>query len=98
MFITKPKILIDYCEFVFPYLLKILKYCEYNNICTGKNTKLPAYFIERFTSFWFHYHTDIKYLSYAQLGKFFTSNIANKFVNTLKTPLSFLFYPTSLDI
>ena len=30
MFITKPKILGDYCEFVFPYLLKILKYCEDN--------------------------------------------------------------------
>ena len=25
MFFTKPKILINYCEFVFPYLLKILK-------------------------------------------------------------------------
>lgn len=98
MFITKPKYFRDYCEFIFPFLDDLLKYCLKNDLCKGANIKLPAYFIERFTSFWFHHHTEIKYLSYAQLGKFFTSNIANNFVNTLKTPLSFLFYPTSLDI
>ena len=98
MFITKPKILIDYCEFVFPYLLKILKYCEDNNLCTGKNTKLPAYFIERFTSFWFHKNTNVSYLSYAQLNSFFASNFLNKYINTFKIPGTFMFYPTVLDI
>ena len=98
MFITKPKILIDYCEFVFPYLLKILKYCEDNNLCAGKNTKLPAYFIERFTSFWFHKNTNVNYLSYAQLNNFFASDFLNKFINTFKLPGTFMFYPTVLDI
>jgi len=98
MFITKPKIFIDYCEFVFPYLLKILKYCDDNKLCVGKNTKLPAYFIERFTSFWFHKNTNVSYLSYAQLNNFFASNILNKFINTFKIPRTFTFYPTILDI
>ena len=70
MFITKPKIFVDYCEVVFPYLLKILKYCNDKNLCVGKNTKLTAYFIELFTSYWFHKNTKINYLSYAQLNNF----------------------------
>ncbi len=98
MFITKPKQFNDYCEFIFPLLEKILIFCLEKDLCKGNNIKLPAYFIERFTSFWFHHYTKISYLSYAQLGSFFTSNISNKFINTLKTPFSFLFYPTSLDI
>ena len=98
MFITKPKILGNYCEFVFPYLLKILKYCEDKNLCTGKNIKLPAYFIERFTSFWFHMNANVSYLSYAQLNSFFASNFLNKYINTFKIPGTFMFYPTVLDI
>ncbi len=98
MFITKPKIFINYCEFVFPYLLKILKYCEDNKLCVDKNTKLPAYFIERFTSYWFHKNIKISYLSYAQLNNFFISEPLNKFVNTFKIPGTFMFYPTTLDI
>ena len=98
MFITKPKIFVDYCEVVFPYLLKILKYCNDKNLCVGKNTKLPAYFIERFTSYWFHKNTKINYLSYAQLNNFFVSDSLNKFTNSLKIPGTFMFYPTILDI
>lgn len=98
MFITKPKIFDEYCKFIFPLLNKILFFCLENNLCHGINIKLPAFFIERFTSFWFHHYTKPSYLSYAQLGSFFTSDVSNKFVNTLKTPFSFLFYPTSLDI
>jgi len=98
MFITKPKYFKQYCEFIFPFLEKILAHCFENNLCEGRNIKLPAYFIERFSSFWFHHHYNVKYLSYAELGSYFTSNLSNKFINTLKTPLGFLFYPTSLDI
>ena len=98
MFITKPKIFIKYCDFVFPYLLKILKYCDDNNLCVGKNIKLPAYFIERFTSFWFHKNTKVGYLSYAQINDFFISDVVNKFINSFKIPGTFKFYPTSLDV
>ena len=38
------------------------------------------------------------YSSYAQLGNFFTSNITNSLYNALKTPLTFRFFPTFLDI
>ena len=98
MFITKPKIFLEYCEFIFPYLFKILKYCNDNKLCIGKNTKLPAYFIERFTSYWFHKNSKISYLSYAQLNNFFISDSLNRFINPLKIPRTFLFYPTILDI
>ena len=98
MFIARPKVFIAYCEFVFPYLLKILDYCKDKNLCVGKNTKLPAYFIERFTSFWFHKYANVSYLSYAQLNNFFSSNILNNLINTFKVPGTFMFYPTVLDI
>lgn len=98
MFITKPNIFIKYCEFVFPYLLKILKYCDDNNLCVGKNTKLPAYFIERFTSFWFHKNTNVCYLSHAQINNFLMSDILNKYINSFKIPGTFKFYPTLLDV
>ena len=69
-----------------------------NNLCVNNNIKLPGYFIERFTSFWFHEYTKVGYLSYIQLGKYFTNNITNKFYNSLKTPYSFMLCPTILDI
>jgi len=98
MFITRPSILRDYCDFIFPFLIKLLDYSLSNNLCVGKNTRLPGFFMERFTSFWFHEYHKVKYLSYAQLGNFFTSNLTNNLYNTLKTPLTFRFYPTFLDI
>ena len=98
MFITKPEILIKYCEFVFQFLDKILDFSLKNNLCVNNNIKLPGYFIERFTSFWFHEYTKVGYLSYIQLGKYFTNNITNKFYNSLKTPYSFMLCPTILDI
>ena len=98
MFITKPKFFFDYANFVFPFLNKLLDYCLKNNLCVGKNIKLPAYFLERFTSFWFHQYTKVGYLSYKELSKFQMSNITNKFFNSLKIPNSFNQCPTILDI
>ena len=98
MFITKPEVFIRYCNFIFPFLQKILNFCLKENLCVGPNIRLPVFFIERFTSFWFLKNTKVDYLSYAVLNKYFTSNITNTFYNTLKTPLSFKAYPTILKI
>ncbi len=98
MFITKPKIFSNYCNIIFPIMNKLYVECEKRNLCVGKNIKLPAFLIERFTSFWFEKNTNIEYLSYAVLNKFYLSNIVNKFINPLKLPLSFSGYPTKLDI
>tara|TARA_Y100000389_G_scaffold61685_1_gene57724 strand:- start:244 stop:1059 length:816 start_codon:yes stop_codon:yes gene_type:complete len=98
MFITKKKKFIEYCEFIFPFLNSLLDYCFKNNLCIGKNIKLPAFLIERFTSFWFHRHARVGYLSYALLNNYFISNTNNKFFNTLNTPFCFRLYPTILDI
>ena len=98
MFITKPQVFIRYCNFIFPFLQKILNFCLKENLCIGTNIRLPVFFIERFTSFWFWKNTKVNYLSYAVLNKYFTSNITNSFYNTLKTPLIFKHYPTILKI
>ena len=98
MFITKPDIFINFCDFIFPLIFELLKFCKSNNLCIEKNIKLPAYFMERFTSFWFHNNYKVKYLSYIQLNRFFISNLLNKKFNTLKLPFSHKFYPTVLDI
>ena len=98
MFITKPSILIKYCEFIFPLLFELLKFSKSNNLLIDKNIKLPAYFMERFTSFWFHNNYSVKYLSYIQLNSFFISDLLNKRFNVLKIPFSHKFYPTVLNI
>ena len=98
MFITKPKVFIKYCEFIFPLLFNLLEFSKSNNLLTGRNIKLPAYFMERFTSFWFHNYYDVKYLSYIQLNNFLISDLLNKNFNTFKIPFSHKFYPTVLDI
>lgn len=98
MFITKPNILKNYAEFLYPFMKKILNFCLENNLCVDKNIKLPAYFIERFTSFWFHKYSNPTYLSYVELNKFYMSNFLNKYFNTLKIPGSFSNFPTNLDI
>lgn len=98
MFITKPEIFIKYCEFIFPFLNTILNYCLKENLCVGKNIRLPVFFLERFTSYWFLQNFKVNYLSYAVLNNYFTSNILNRFYNTLKTPLSFKNFPTILKV
>ena len=46
--------------------------------------RLPVFMVERFTSFWFEKHTDVKYLSFARLGNFFLSEKINKLINPLR--------------
>ena len=98
MFITKIDIFKKYCDFIFPFLNEILDFCLRENLCLNRNIRLPAFFIERFTSFWFYNYSKVDYLSYAVLNKYFTSNHLNKFYNTLKTPYSFRNFPTILDV
>ena len=98
MFITKPKIFINYCEIVFPLIEKLLKECLNKNLCVGKNLKLPAYFIERFTPYWFEKHSKVGYLSYAVFNNFYISDAVNTFLNPLKLPFTSSFFPTKLDI
>jgi hypothetical protein len=98
MFITKPNILINYCNLIFPLMKRILDECLKKNLCVGNNIKLPAYFIERFTSYWFEKHSKVGYLSYAVFNNFYTSNIVNNILNPLKLPFTSSFFPTKLDI
>ena len=98
MFITKVKNFKNYCEFIFPFLEKILEYCLKENLCQNKNIRLPVFLIERFTSFWFFNYSKVDFLSYAVLNKYFTSNYLNRFYNTLRTPYSFRKFPTILNV
>jgi len=98
MFITRVNIFKIYCKFIFPFLNKILEFCLKENLCQNKNIRLPAFFIERFTSFWFHNYFQVDYLPYAVLNRYYTSDYLNKFYNTLKTPYCFRNFPTKLDI
>lgn len=94
MFITKPNIFNSYCEDMFYWIDKCYDYCKKLNLLKGKNTRLPVFMVERFTSFWFEKHTSVKYLSFARLGNFFLSEKTNKILNPLKIPLTFRMYPT----
>ena len=76
---------------------KCLDYCLKNNLCEGKNTRLPAHIIERYTAYWFLQNTNVQYLSYARLGNFMLSNNVNKFINPIKIPFTFRMYPTLHD-
>ena len=98
MFITKPKIFVKYCETIFPLMNRILDECLKRNLCVGKNIKLPAFFIERFTSYWFEKHYNLGYLSYAVFNNFYLSNTINRFLNPLKLPITSSFFPTKLNI
>jgi len=97
MFITKVHLFKKYCENLFPWLEKTLAYCIKNNLCSGYNTRLPAFLTERYTSYWFSENPKKKYLSYARLGKFMLSNNINKFMNPTKIPFAFRMYPTLHD-
>ena len=98
MFITKPKILINYCNLVFPLMEKFLEECLKRNLCVGNNIKLPAYFVERFTSYWFEKHTKVGYLSYAVFNNFYKSDVVNYILNPLKLPFTSSFFPSKLKI
>ncbi|RZO48172.1 MAG: DUF4422 domain-containing protein [Candidatus Pelagibacterales bacterium] len=97
MFITKANIFKKYCEKVFPFMHKCLDYCLKNDLCKGKNTRLPAHIIERYTAYWFLQKTSVQYLSYARLGNFMLSNNVNKLINPIKIPFTFRMYPTLHD-
>jgi hypothetical protein len=94
MFITNVKFFEEYCEVIFPWLQKCMKYCEEKKICVGYNSRIPAFLAERFTSFWFNTFKKRSLLSYARLGGFHLSNTYNSFVNTMKLPFTFSQYPT----
>ena len=94
MFITKPKFFALYCESMFNWIFKCFDYCRNKNLLKGYNIRLPIFLVERYTSFWFHNYTNVKYLSFARLGNFFLSNKINKFINPLKLPFTFRNYPT----
>ena len=94
MFITKKKFFINYCNIIFPWLEKCLRYCQENNLCKDYNTRLPAFLAERFTSFWFSKFNNRELLSYARLGDFHLSNKFNFFLNTTKIPCTYYQFPT----
>ena len=94
MFITKPQIFNSYCGDMFNWIDKCFNYCNKKDLLKNGNTRLPAFMIERFTSFWFEKYTQTNYLSFARLGNFFLSKNINKFINPLKIPLTFRMYPT----
>ena len=97
MFIAKAHIFKSYCKSVFPFLYKCLDYCLKNNLCKGRNVRLPGHVIERYTTYWFSQNKNVKYLSYARLGKFMLSNNVNRFINPTKIPFTFRMYPTIHD-
>ena len=97
MFITKAYNYNKYCENLFPWMEMCYNYCMKNNLCESYNTRLPAFLAERYTSYWFSQNTNVKYLSYARLGKFMLSNKVNKLINPTKIPFSFRMYPTIHD-
>ena len=105
MFITKVHLFERYCEIIFPWLDKCLKYCKENDLCNqpapqddtrlpNYNARLPGFLAERFTSYWFDQFEKRNLLSYARLGKFFLSNKVNSLINPIKLPFTFYQYPT----
>ena len=94
LFIVKKQIFIKYCEAVFPWLEKCFELCKEKNLLKDYNTRLPSFLSERFVSFWFSQYEKKAFLSYAKLGKFYLSNLTNKFFNPIKFPFTFRNYPT----
>ncbi len=94
MFITKVKYFKEYCTLIFPWLEKCYKFGLDKNLYNGYNKRLIAFLMERFSSYWFQRFKNKNQLSYCRLGKIHLSNRINKFVPTIKMPLSFLQYPT----
>jgi len=95
IFITKVHLFEKYCESLFPWLKKCYEYCIKNDLCKGYNSRLPAFLMERYASYWLKKNTKNKeYLSYARIGNLMRSNNLNKFINPMKIPFTFRMYPT----
>ena len=97
LFITKVKIFKKFCEQIFPVLNRCYDYFNKNEMCYEENIRLPAFFIERFSSFWFEEYCKTEYLSHARIGKVMLSNKLNKYINPIKFPLTMRMYPTIHD-
>ena len=57
IFITKARLFKKFCESLFPWLEKCLDYCMKNNLCKDYNIRLPAFLMERYSSYWFSVNT-----------------------------------------
>ena len=97
LFITKVKFFKKFCEEIFPLLDRSFKYFNENSLCFGKNLRLPAFFTERYASFWFEENCKTEYLSHARIGKLMLSNRLNKYINPAKIPFTLRMYPTIHD-
>ena len=60
IFITKARLFKKFCESLFPWLEKCLDYCMKNNLCKDYNIRLPAFLMERYSSYWFSVNTKIQ--------------------------------------
>jgi hypothetical protein len=96
MFITKVKYFEEFCSFVFPWLDQCFKFGKEKKLYKGYNTRLIAFLMERYTSFWFEKFVNKSSLSYARLGSFHLSNKLNKITSTINLPFTFMQYPTIL--
>ncbi len=97
-FIAKKRIFEEYCKVLFPWMEKCYDYCNSKNLLKGYNSRLPAFLMERFASFWVDKKVYKKsYLSYSRLGKLMLSNSINKIINPMKMPFTFRMYPTFHD-
>ena len=97
MFITNKYFFNKYCEEIFPWLEKCLKFLLEQKLCDDYNIRLPAFLAERFTSYWFYTNTKVNYLSYGRIGGLMLSNKINSFFNPAKLPFTFRMYPTIHD-
>ena len=86
-----------FCEEIFPLLDRSFKYFNENSLCFGKNLRLPAFFTERYASFWFEENCKTEYLSHARIGKLMLSNRLNKYIHPAKIPFTLRMYPTIHD-
>lgn len=95
IFITKVHLYKKYCESLFPWLKKSFEFCINNNFCVGYNSRLPAFLMERYASYWLAKNAiNREYLSYARIGNLMRSNKLNRFINPMKIPFTFRMYPT----
>lgn len=94
LFITRVNLFKKFCEEIFPILEKSYEYFRKNDLCNDYNMRLPAYFAERYASYWFEANCKTKYLSHARLGSLMLSNKINKFINPIKIPFTLRMYPT----
>lgn len=94
MFITKVKYFEEYCSFIFPWLDQCFRFGKEKKLFKEYNTRLIAFLMERYTSFWYERFVNKSSLSYARLGSFHLSNRLNKIISTINLPFTFMQYPT----